>query len=175
MSDINNRQITDNCLSKAKSNSNFLLKNKNKNFLENNNKINNHLLLYKCSSKPNISNMKLKLNNILKLNPKIEKENKNLDLNVNIIINTKENNFKENNFNNEIGFIQRIKPNNNNALNEKEIKKLFARLTSENSFNNGLKTSNLKSYNSYNQSVKINKLQKNYNLKFKFKKSSFIK
>jgi hypothetical protein len=164
MPNINNRQITDNCLSKVKSNSNFLFKNKN--FPENNNKINNHLLLYKCSSKPNISNMKLKLNNMLKLNPKNEKEKKNLDLNVNIIINTKENNFKENNFNNENEFIQRIKPNNNNALNqkEKEIKKLYPRLTSANSFNTVVKTSNLKSYNSYNQSVKINKLQKNNNL-----------
>ena len=55
MPNINNHQITENCLSKVKSNTNILMKNKN---LHDNNKINNHLLLYKCPSKPNISNKK---------------------------------------------------------------------------------------------------------------------
>ena len=165
MPNINNRQITEKCLSKVKSNSNFLLNKKSKNNLQENNKINsNHLLLYKCPSKPNISDMKLRLNNMLKVNPKIEKDKdkENLDINplTNANISPKENN---NNIHNEIEFIQIIKPNNNNLLNqkEKEIKKLYPRLTSANIFNTATKTSNLKSYNSYNQSAKISKLQKN--------------
>ena len=169
MPNINNHQITENYLSKVKSNSNFLLNKKNKNNLqENNNKLNNHLLLYKCSSKPNISDMKLRLNNMLKVNPKIEKEKDKENLDINTLANENENiskNQNENNknINNEIELIQIIKPNNNNQLNkkEKEIKKLYPHLTSASSFNTAIKTSNLKSYNSYNQSAKINKLQKN--------------
>ena len=52
MPNINNRQITENCLSKVKSNTNIFNKNKNQN--NNENIINNHLMLYKCPSKPNI-------------------------------------------------------------------------------------------------------------------------
>ena len=171
MPSINNRQITENCLSKVKSNSNFLLNKKNKNiFQENNNKINNHLLLYKCSSKPNISNMKLRLNNMLKVNPKIEKnkdkDKENVDINTLTNTNINENiNLNDNNkiINNEIELIQIIEQNNNNPLNkkEKDNKKLYPRITSANNFNTAIKTSNLKSYNSYNQSAKISKLQKN--------------
>ena len=109
--------------------------------------------------------MKLKLNNMLKLNPKIEKEKENMDINANVITNTNKNNIQENNFNNEIDHKQIfISNNNNNASNLKEIKKIYPRLTSANSFNTGIKTSNLKSYNSYNQSAKINKLQVTNNL-----------
>ena len=157
----NNPQMTENCLSKVKSNSNFLLKNKNKS-LQENNKLNNHLLLYKCSSKPNISNMKLKLNNMMKLNPKIEKDKENLDLNTNIKENKNKNNIDRDNDLEEI--IKQNNNTNNNIFNkkekEKEIKKLYPRLTSANSFNTAIKTSNLKSYNTYNQSAKISKLQK---------------
>ena len=157
MPNINNHQKTENCLSKVKSNNNFLLKTKNKNPQEKN-KINNHLLLYKCSSKPNISNMKLKLNNLMKLNPKVEKDKENININNNM-----QNNIDVNN--NEIDYIQINKPNNNNILNkkekEKESKKAYPHLTSANSFNTSTKNINIKSYNSYNQSAKISKLQKN--------------
>ena len=155
MPNINNHQKTENCLSKVKSNNNFLLKTK-KNPQEKN-KINNHLLLYKCSSKPNISNMKLKLNNLMKLNPKAEKDKENININNNI-----QNNI---NVNNEIDYIQINKQNNNNILNkkekEKEGNKAYPHLTSTNSFNTSTKNMNIKSYNTYNQSAKISKLQKN--------------
>ena len=146
MPNIINHQITEKNLSKIKSNNNFLIKTKNKNINENNNKINNHLLLYKCSSKPNISNMKLKLNNMMKLNPKLEKEN--IDCNIKGDISP----IKK-----EIEIIKIIKPNDN----IKENKKIYPRLTSANSFNTALKNSNLKSYNSYKESAKIIQLQKN--------------
>ena len=147
---INNHQITENCLCKVKSNNNFLFKSKNKNLHENNNnKLENNLLLYKCSSKPNITNMKIKLNNMMKLNPKLEKEKENINLN---ILN-KDN--SPNNKETEIEIIKIIKPN------EKGNQKLYPRLTSANSFNTANKNSNLKSYNSYNHSAKIGKLQKN--------------
>ena len=168
---INNHQNTENILSKVKSNSNLLLNKKNKNSIQDNsNKINNHLLLYKCSSKPNISNMKLRLNNMLKVNPKIDKEKDKENFDINTLTNTNTNinaNTNENNknINNEIEIIQINKPNINNPLTkkekEKEINKLYPRLISANSFNTAIKTTNLKSYNSYNKSAKISKLQKN--------------
>ena len=154
MPNINNHQITENCLSKVKSNTNILMKNKN---LHDNNKINNHLLLYKCPSKPNISNMKLKLNNMLKLNPKLEKDKEKENIN-----NNKENDIINDN-NNEIENQEHKLENNifNKKEKEYENKKLYPRLTSANSFSTSIKTSNLKSFNSYNQSAKISKLQKN--------------
>ena len=60
----NKYQITENLSSKG--NLNFLINKTNNN--------NANLLLNKCASKPNLSNMRQKLNNILKLNTK-EKEN----------------------------------------------------------------------------------------------------
>jgi hypothetical protein len=105
---------------------------------------------------------------MLKVSPKLDKEEgkENLDINTLTNINTNSNinlNGINNNIDNEIELIQVTKPNNNNPLNkkEKEINKLYPRLTSANSFNTSTKSSNLKSYNSYNQSAKINKLQKN--------------
>jgi len=156
MPNINNRQITENCLSKVKSNTNILMKNRN---FQENNKMNSHLLLYKCPSKPNISNMKLKLNNILKLNPKLEKEKEKEKENIN---NDKENGIINDN-NNEIENQDNKLENNIFSKKEKEYenKKIYPRLTSANSFSTSIKASNLKSFNSYNQSAKISKLQKN--------------
>ena len=113
MPDINSNipQMTENCLFKVKSNGNFLLKNKN---LQEKSKINNHLKLYKCPSKPNISNMKL--NNMLKVNPKIEKdlEKENLEIKSNI---------NKNKIDTQSDLLEIIKPKSNNvgiALNSKE-------------------------------------------------------
>ena len=149
--DKNTHQMTENCLSKVKSNSNFLLKNKH----SQETKINNQLLLNKCPSKPNISNMKLKLNNILKLNPKIEKDLEKENLDIREYIN-------ENNIGKECALLGTIKQKNNNdyTFSKKEIKKLYHRLSSTNFKNKIIKTSNLKSINLYDQSSKISKQQK---------------
>ena len=170
MPNINNHQATDNIISKVKSN--FLNKNKiNQDIKNTNGKIHSNFLLYKCSSKPNISNMKVKLNNILKLNSKADKEN----LNTNINKYNTEKKLEENIINKnetEIKLTQRMEQNNNindNDLisNEKEIKeekddnkKIYPRLTSAVSFNNSMKNTSIKSYNSYNKSAKKNKLKK---------------
>ena len=149
MPNISNRQTTESCLSKVKSNTNILNKNKKPDKYN----INNHLMLYKCPSKPNISNMKLKLNNMMKLNPKYEKEN------INIISNENKEEIDNNN-SNEIE-TQENKIDNNNVLIKNEYKKFYPRLSSAKSFSTATKTSNLKTHNSYNQSAKISKLQKN--------------
>jgi hypothetical protein len=149
MPNISNRQTTESCLSKVKSNTNILNKNKKPDKYN----INNHLMLYKCPSKPNISNMKLKLNNMMKLNPKYEKEN------INIISNKNKEEIDNNN-SNEIE-TQENKIDNNNVLIKDEYKKFYPRLSSAKSFSTATKTSNLKTHNSYNQSAKISKLQKN--------------
>ena len=171
MPSINNRHITENYISKIKNN---IFKNKNKennnnNTNNNNEKTTKQLLLYKCSSKPNISNMRSKLNNMLKLNSKIEKENLNINSNTNY--NKKENDININmtNNSNEDETIQKIKKNNKNMCiqiekgkeKEKEAKKIYPRISSANIFNSSMKSNSLKSYNSYNQSAKINKLKKN--------------
>ena len=170
MPNINNHQATDNIISKVKSN--FLNKNKiNQDIKNTNGKIHSNFLLYKCSSKPNISNMKVKLNNILKLNSKADKENLNTNINkYNTEKKLEENIIKKNET--EIKLTQRMEQNNNindNDLisNEKEIKeekddnkKIYPRLTSAVSFNNSMKNTSIKSYNSYNKSAKKNKLKK---------------
>ena len=165
---INAHQMTENYLSKIKSNNSFLIRTKNKKIQENNNininnKINNHLLLYKCPSKPNISNMKLKLNNLIKINQKFEKEKEKEKENLNMNI---DNCNKENINNNEIE-IRKIKLNNNIIFNKKEKEidnKKYSRQASANSFCTSTTGCKIKSYNSYNHSAKIGKLQKN-NLK----------
>lgn len=158
MPDINSNipQMTENCLFKVKSNGNFLLKNK---ISQEKSKINNQLKLYKCPSKPNISNMKL--NNMIKVNPKIEKdlEKENLEIKSNI-------NNNKNKIDTQNDLLEIMKPKSNTvgiALNnkEKEIKKVYPRLTSANSFISASKVSNLKSFNSYNQSAKISRQQNN--------------
>ena len=170
MPNINNHQVTDNIISKVKSN--FLNKNKiNQDIKNTNGKIHSNFLLYKCSSKPNISNMKVKLNNILKLNSKADKENLNTNINkYNTEKKLEENIIKKNET--EIKLTQRMEQSNNindNDLisNEKEVKeekddnkKIYPRLTSAVSFNNSMKNTSIKSYNSYNKSAKKNKLKK---------------
>ena len=169
MPNINNHQATDNYISKVKSN--FLNKNKiNQEIKNTNGKIHSNFLLYKCSSKPNISNMKVKLNNILKLNSKVDKENLNTNINkYNTEKKLVENIIKKNET--EIKLTQGTEQNNNindNDIlsNEKEIKeekdnkKIYPRLTSAVNFNNSMKNSSIKSYNSYNKSAKKNKLKK---------------
>ena len=171
MPNINNHQINDNYISKVKSN--FLNKKKiNQDIKNTNGKIHSNFLLYKCSSKPNISNMKVKLNNILKLNSKMEKENINTNININKYNTEKK--IEENIIKNdetEIKMTQKMEQNNNindNDIisNEKDIngekdnKKIYPRLTSAVSFNNSMKNTSIKSYNSYNKSAKKNKLKK---------------
>ena len=169
MPNINNHQINDNYISKVKSN--FLNKNKiNQDIKNTNGKMHSNFLLYKCSSKPNISNMKVKLNNILKLNSKVDKENLNSNINkYNTEKKIEENIIKKNET--EIKMTQRIEQynniNDNDIINdEKEIKedkdnkKIYPRLTSAVSFNNSMKNTSIKSYNSYNKSAKKNKLKK---------------
>ena len=169
MPNINTHQAIDNYISKFKSN--FLNKNKiNQDIKNTNGKIHSNFLLYKCSSKPNISNMKVKLNNILKLNSKVDKENLNTNINkYNTEKKLVENIIKKNET--EIKLTQGMEQNNNindNDIlsNEKEIKedkdnkKIYPRLTSAVSFNNSMKNSSIKSYNSYNKSAKKNKLKK---------------
>ena len=171
MPNINNHQAADNYISKVKSN--FLNKKKiNQDIKNTNGKIHSNFLLYKCSSKPNISNMKVKLNNILKLNSKMEKENINTNININKYNTEKK--IEENIIKNdetEIKMTQKMEQNNNindNDIisNEKDIngekdnKKIYPRLTSAVSFNNSMKNTSIKSYNSYNKSAKKNKLKK---------------
>ena len=171
MPNINNHQITDNYISKVKSN--FLNKNKINQDIKNANvKMHSNFLLYKCSSKPNISNMKVKLNNILKLNPKLDKENLNTNININKYNTEKkleDNIIKKHET--DIKMAQKIEQNNNINDNEilsnekerkedKDNKKIYPRLTSAVSFNSSMKNTSIKSYNSYNKSAKKNKLKK---------------
>jgi hypothetical protein len=153
---INSHQIIECGLSRIKSNNNFLIRNKNKKNQEIiNNKIESNFLLNKCSSKPNLSNVKNKLNDMLKLKQKYEKEY--------LKNNITDTNNKEISYN-EIE-IKKMKINNNIILNEKEkdldYKTTNPRIASASCFNKSKKISKLKSYNSYNHSAKINKLLKN--------------
>ena len=175
---INSHQIFQGGLSRFKSNQNFLIKNKSKKNQDNiiiNNKIDTNFLLNKCSSKPNLSNMKNKLNNMLKFKQKCEKEN--------LKINTDNNNNNKETVPNEIE-IKKIKLNSNILLNKKEKnidhKKCNPRIASANCINTSKKMSKLKSYNSYNHSAKISKLQKkslqsnNSNFKTPFNKQLIL-
>ena len=134
----NKYQITENLTSKG-----------NLNFLVNKvNNSNNNLLLNKCSSKPNFSNMRHKLNNILKLNSK-EKENTNI--------------YKEkpkNNILKQLDIMPKIMCNDNmninNNIGTKNIKKnkiIYPSLTSGNN------NTNLNVFNSFNKSANNNKIK----------------
>ena len=139
---INKYQITENFTTKG-----------NLNFL--NNKINNNsnlLLLNKCSSKQNVSNMRTKLNNILKLNTK-EKEN-----------NTSYKEKQKNNTLRELDIMPKINNNENISTNNNIIAKqlnknkiLYPSLTSGNN------NANINTFNSFNKSANNNKM-KSFNI-----------
>ena len=135
----NNYQITENFI--AKGNLNFIT-----NKISNNNA---SIILNRCSSKPNLSNMRQKLNNILKLNSK-EKENINI--------------YKEkpkNNILKELDIMPKIMCNDsmniNNNIGTKNFKKntiIYPSLTSGNNNN-----TNLNVFNSFNKSANNNKIK----------------
>ena len=139
----NKYQITENNTTKG-----------NLNFLNNKANNNTNIILNKCASKPNLSNMRTKLNNILKLNTK-EKENTN--------------SYKEKQKNNilkDLDIMPKIINNENMNINinniniTKKIKKnkIFPSLTSGNN------NTNLNTINSFNKSANNNNKMKSFNI-----------
>ena len=139
----NKYQITENNTTKG-----------NLNFLNNKTNNNTNIILNKCASKPNLSNMRTKLNNILKLNTK-EKENTN--------------SYKEKQKNNilkDLDIMPKIINNENMNINinniniTKKIKKnkIFPSLTSGNN------NTNLNTLNSFNKSANNNNKMKSFNI-----------
>ena len=134
----NKYQITENLSSKG-----------NLNFLINKNNNNANLLLNKCASKPNLSNMRQKLNNILKLNTK-EKENSENQKNIKL---------KELDIMPKIMKKDKIKLHSNIATKDKKSNKiLYPSLTSVNN------NTNLNTFNSFNKSANNNNKIKSFNL-----------
>ena len=135
----NKYQITENLSSKG--NLNFLINKTNNN--------NANLLLNKCASKPNLSNMRQKLNNILKLNTK-EKENSENQKNIKL---------KELDIMPKIMKKDKIKLHSNIATKDKKSNKiLYPSLTSVNN------NTNLNTFNSFNKSANNNNKIKSFNL-----------
>ena len=135
----NKYQITENLSSKG--NLNFLMNKTNNN--------NTNILLNKCSSKPNLSNMRQKLNSILKLNTK-EKENTEFQKNIKL---------KELDIMPKIMKKENINMHSNIAIkNTKKNKILYPSLTSGNNNN-----TNLNIFNSFNKSANNNKI-KSFNI-----------
>ena len=140
----NNYQITENFI--AKGNLNFIT-----NKISNNNA---SIILNRCSSKPNLSNMRQKLNNILKLNSK-EKENTVIQKEK-----LKNNALKELDIMPKIMCYENIN-NNNNNIKINKLKKnpiLYPSLTSGNN------NTNLNIFNSFNKSANNNNKMKSFNI-----------
>ena len=134
----NKYQITENLSSKG--NLNFLMNKTNNN--------NTNILLNKCPSKPNLSNMRQKLNSILKLNTK-EKENTEFQKNIKL---------KELDIMPKIMKKESINMHSNIAIkNTKKNKILYPSLTSGNN------NTNLNIFNSFNKSANNNKI-KSFNI-----------
>ena len=141
----NKYQITENFTTKG--NLNFL---SNKNNNNNNNTNNNTLILNKCSPKPNLPNMRLKLNNIIKLNSK-EKENSST--------------YKEKPKNNNLKELD-IMPKiiNNEKNNDIKTKKVIKNQILYPSLTSGNNNTNLNTFNSFNKSANNNNKMKSFNI-----------
>ena len=134
----NKYQITENFTTKG--NLNFLSNKNNKN----NNPTNNTLILNKCPSKPNLPNMRLKLNNIIKVNTK-EKEKEN---------NSTYKDKLKNGALKELDIMPKII--NNKKLIKNQI--LYPSLTSGNN------NTNLNTFNSFNKSANNNNKINSFNI-----------
>ena len=141
---INKYQITENYTTKdTKGNLNFLSNKANTPNINNN----SNTILNKCSSKPNLSYMRLKLNNILKINSKEKPKNNSLK---------------------ELEIMPKIisKENINNIRTKKLAKNqiIYPSLTSGN-FNPNLNTLNSFNKSANNNKIKSFNLNENSNLK----------
>lgn len=117
-----------------------------------NNTLNSNLYLNKCASKLDISNMRQKLNHMMKFNTKTEKEKENYNFD----------NITENNIDKESEIISKIRKKHEQfKAKMQENKELYPKLTSTKSFNTATKTTKINSFNLYNKSAKVNKLVKN--------------
>ena len=141
---INKYQITENYTTKdTKGNLNFLSNKANTSNISNN----SNTILNKCPSKPNLSHMRLKLNNILKINSKEKPKNNSLK---------------------ELEIMPKIISNENiNNIRTKKLAKnqiIYPSLTSGN-FNPNLNTLNSFNKSANNNKIKSFNLNENSNLK----------